>query len=124
VADLADAGGRLRHAACSSEQMRVAELFELQLKQGPCFDAYDRRAYVESGSPEDALTRWPAFTPHAVENGFLAVFAVPLRLRDQVIGALNLFSSARGRAPRGGRSRRAGNGRHRNDRNTPRTCGG
>jgi GAF domain-containing protein len=76
--------------------MRVAELFELQLKQGPCFDAYDRRAYVESGSPEDALTRWPAFTPHAVENGFLSVFAVPLRLRDQVIGALNLFSSARG----------------------------
>jgi hypothetical protein len=56
---LADAEGRLRHAACSSERMRLAELFELQLEQGPCFDAYRRRAYVASASPEDALARWP-----------------------------------------------------------------
>jgi GAF domain-containing protein len=93
---LADAEGRLRHAACSSEQMRLAELFELQLEQGPCFDAYRRRKYVASASPEDALTRWPAFMPHAVENGFVSVFAVPLRLRTQVIGALNLFSTSPG----------------------------
>ena len=37
---LADADGRLRHAACSSEQMRLVELLELQLEEGPCFDAF------------------------------------------------------------------------------------
>jgi hypothetical protein len=94
---LADGNGRLRHAACSSEQMRLAELFEIQLEQGPCFDAYRRHAAISSDSPEDALTRWPAFAPRAIESGFLSVSAVPMRLRAQVIGALNLFSTDRRR---------------------------
>src|SRR3954453_4056890 len=40
---LADADGRLRHAACSSEQMRLVELLELQLQEGPGFEACQRR---------------------------------------------------------------------------------
>jgi len=93
---LADAGGTLRHAACSSKQMRLVELLELQLEEGPCFDAYSRQRPVLSDSPEDAETRWPRFAPHARDAGFAAVSAVPMRLRTQVIGALNLFSSERG----------------------------
>jgi GAF domain-containing protein len=90
---LADADGRLRHAACSSERMRLVELFELQHEEGPCFDAYSRQTAVVSGSPDDAEARWPRFAPHAREAGFAAVSAVPMRLRTEVIGALNLFSS-------------------------------
>ena len=41
----------------------------------------------------EANTRWPAFTPVAVEAGFGATHALPLRLRGTVIGALNLFSA-------------------------------
>jgi GAF domain-containing protein len=93
---LADREGGLRHAACSSERMRLVELFELQLEQGPCFDAYSQGAPVRSGSAEDTQTRWPRFAPHAEEAGFVAVTALPLRLRSQVIGALNLFSSEPG----------------------------
>jgi GAF domain-containing protein len=91
---LADSEGRLRHAACSSEQMRLVELFELQLEEGPCFDAYKDAGPVQSGNPEEIEERWPHFAAHAFEGGFLAVAAVPMRLRSQVIGALNLFSSS------------------------------
>lgn len=90
---LADGGSKLHHAACSSEQMRLVEFFELQVEEGPCFDAFRDNRAVQSTSPEDSDARWPRFAPHARVNGYLAVSAVPMRLRAQVIGALNLFSS-------------------------------
>lgn len=93
---LADSQGRLRHAACSSEQMRLVELFELQLEEGPCFDAFRQQRAVQSDSPEDATRRWPDFAPRAQESGFASVSAVPLRLRGDAVGALNLFSTTVG----------------------------
>jgi GAF domain-containing protein len=93
---LADPDGGLRHAACSSEQMRLVEVFELQLQEGPCFDAYSSGGAVRSDSPKDADARWPEFAPHARAQGFASVSAVPMRLRNQVIGALNLFDSSAG----------------------------
>jgi GAF domain-containing protein len=89
---LADGDGRLRHVACSSEQMRLVELLELQLEEGPCFDAFRERAVVRSDTSAEASTRWPRFGPRAKEGGFAAVSAVPLRLRGDSVGALNLFS--------------------------------
>ncbi len=90
---LADAEGNLRHVACSSEQMRLVEFFELQVEEGPCFDAFRDQVAIQSDSSEDADARWPRFAPHARDNGYLTVSAVPMRLRSEVIGALNLFSS-------------------------------
>jgi GAF domain-containing protein len=90
---LADPDGHLRHIACSSEEMRLVELFELQVGEGPCFDAYNTRAAVACDSLQAAQARWPQFAPHAREGGFSSVSAVPMRLRSQVIGALNLFST-------------------------------
>ena len=90
---LADSDGQLRHVACSSEEMRLVELFELQVGEGPCFEAYSTHAAVGCSSLEDAQARWPRFAPHARESGFSSVSAVPMRLRSEVIGALNLFST-------------------------------
>ena len=90
---LADATGRLRHAACSSEQMRLVELFELQLEEGPCFDAFHQRTAVRCDDIADATTRWPSFAPHADAAGFVATTAVPMRLRAQAVGSLNMFST-------------------------------
>jgi hypothetical protein len=90
---LADADGNLRHVACSSEEMRLVELFELQVGEGPCFDAYHTHVSVNCASLVDAEARWPQFAAHAREGGFVSVSAVPMRLRADVIGALNLFST-------------------------------
>jgi transcriptional regulator with GAF, ATPase, and Fis domain len=93
---LVDPAGKLRYVASSSERMRVVELLELQLEEGPCFDAYMGHEAVVSGSVDDAAGRWPQFAEHVRAAGFASVAAVPMRLRADVIGALNLFSSDAG----------------------------
>lgn len=90
---LADRTGQLQYAASSNEQMRLVELFELQIDEGPCLDAFRRGEPVVSASPDDADRRWPEFGPHARAAGFASIASVPMRLRDNSIGALNLFAS-------------------------------
>jgi len=96
---LADANGKLRVMAASSEQARLLELFQLQNEEGPCLDAHASGERVTCTDLRAALRRWPRFTPYAVGAGFTAVYALPLRLRDTIIGALNLFSAKPGSMP-------------------------
>jgi GAF domain-containing protein len=93
---LADVDEKLRYVASSSERMRLIELFELQQDQGPCLDAYRTGMPVFCRSAEEAKERWPRFGPHAQEVGFTSVSALPMRLRTEVIGALNVFSATAG----------------------------
>ncbi len=90
---LASASGDLRLAASSSEAMRVVELFELQAHEGPCLDAFRTGQPVEHENLRAGTGRWPRFATVAVEAGFQWAIAVPLRLRDRTIGALNLFGA-------------------------------
>ena len=62
----------------------------------PCFDAFRHQTAVRSDTAEDTASRWPRFAPHARDGGFVAASAVPLRLRGQAVGALNLFSARAG----------------------------
>ena len=87
---LADARGGLRLIASSDERMRLLELFELQGAQGPCLDAFSTGRAVQA-SAADSRARWPVFAPQASGAGFQMMCAVPLRVRTNVIGALNLF---------------------------------
>jgi GAF domain-containing protein len=87
---LADGRGGLRLIASSDERMRLLELFELQGAQGPCLDAFSSGRAVQA-SAGDSRARWPVFAPHASAAGFRFMCAVPLRVRTNVIGALNLF---------------------------------
>ena len=90
---LADRDGTLHYVASSSERMRLIELFELQHDEGPCLDAYRDGVAVHTSLNDDANTRWPRFAPHAREEGIESVSAVPMRLRTDVIGALNILST-------------------------------
>ena len=87
---LADPRGGLRLIASSDERMRLLELFELQDAQGPCLDAFSSGRAIQA-SAADSRARWPAFAPRASSEGFQVMCAVPLRVRTDVIGALNLF---------------------------------
>jgi GAF domain-containing protein len=87
---LADARGGLRLVASSDERMRLLELFELQGMQGPCLDAFSTGRAVQASAAVSRI-RWPVFAPRASDSGFQMMCAVPLRVRTNVIGAMNLF---------------------------------
>ena len=92
---LADNHGRLNVIAASSEQARVLELFQLQNAEGPCLDCYRTGQPVSCPDLSTESDRWPHFVPEALESGFPAVHALPMRLRDQTIGGMNLVTATR-----------------------------
>ena len=93
---LADPRGELRVVAASSEAARLLELFQLQNDQGPCLDCFRGGQPVTVADLNAEAQRWPRFTAAAQQAGFAAVQALPMRLRGQVIGALNLFRAIPG----------------------------
>src|SRR5271170_7201927 len=93
---LADPRGELRVVAASSEAARLLELLQLQNDQGPCLDCFRSGRPVAATDLSAEAQRWPRFAAAAQEAGFAAVQALPMRLRDQVIGALNLFRAVPG----------------------------
>ena len=93
---LADQGGSLRTVAASDERARLLELFEVQSDEGPCRDCYQLGAAVVNVDLEGARERWPLFAPRAIAGGFRSANALPLRLRSEVIGSLNLFHAGAG----------------------------
>jgi transcriptional regulator with GAF, ATPase, and Fis domain len=93
---LADQRGQLEFVAGSDENVRLLELFQIQNQEGPCLDAFRFANSVINADLRAAGTRWPRFAPRATAAGFRSVHAFPMRLRNEVIGALNLFSSSVG----------------------------
>ncbi len=93
---LADPRGQLRVAAASSEAASLVELFQIQNDQGPCLDCFRTGQPVTAADLAGPDERWPRFAAAAVGAGFRTVEARPMRLRDQVIGALNLFRAEPG----------------------------
>ncbi|MCP2336344.1 ANTAR domain-containing protein [Actinomadura rupiterrae] len=94
---LTDHEGRLHVMAASDEQARLLDLFQLQNEEGPCLDSFRSGFPVIAKDLEREGDRWPRASQAALANGFHAVAALPLRLRDQVIGAMNLLSAEPGR---------------------------
>lgn len=88
---LADHRGRLQYLASSNETGKLLELLQLQVDEGPCIDCYASAEPVVNADLSAATDRWPLFAPAALDAGFHSVHAFPMRLRDTVIGALNLF---------------------------------
>jgi GAF domain-containing protein len=88
---LADQNDALHFMAASSEGARHLELFQLQHSEGPCLDCYRSHEPVVSTNLAQETQRWPDFAPRAGEAGVRSVHAFPMRLRDRVIGALNVF---------------------------------
>ncbi len=91
---LSDHRGTLQVMASSTEGTRQLELFQLRADEGPCVDCFRGGSQVAEPDLQLAIDSWPTFVPVARDAGFAAVHAFPLRLRGEVIGALNLFSRA------------------------------
>jgi GAF domain-containing protein len=90
---LADSRGQLRVLASTTERMRVLELIEIQNDEGPCRDCFRAGDRVVNQRLDEAEGRWPRFGAEARSAGFQMVHALPLRLRNETIGAMNIFNA-------------------------------
>lgn len=89
---LTDGRGNLGVLASSDERAQLMELFQVQADQeGPCLDCFRTGAPVTAVGLLRMRERWPGFVAIAQEQGFQTVHALPMRLRAQIIGTLNLF---------------------------------
>lgn len=88
---LADQRGGLEVLAASSHAAQLVELFELQQQEGPCLEAFRTGQAVSKVDVADMQAAWPTFTARLAQAGFSSAQAIPMRLRDEVIGALNVF---------------------------------
>lgn len=88
---LANTRRELELSAASSEDAELTELLELQKQEGPCYEAFVSGVSVGHSDLATAEERWPRFVPRALKSGFRSVYGFPLRLREDVIGALNMF---------------------------------
>ncbi|WP_330266699.1 GAF and ANTAR domain-containing protein [Streptomyces griseorubiginosus] len=87
-------GGRSVSLAASSRHERMAlDLLEAQHGGGPCLESYGSGRPVPPVSIRvaHAAARWPDFTERALRHDIVTTFAVPLRRREHLLGALNVF---------------------------------
>jgi len=96
---LADDHGDLDVVATTSEATRLVEVMQLSASAGPCIESFRTGRPVSLADIRDAPPEWSSFRDRALNLGFRAVHAIPMRLRDQVIGTLNLLGGAVGALP-------------------------
>lgn len=92
---LADHDGRLHVMASTTEEARLLELLALQNDEGPCLDCYTTGRQVANVDLEEFSQRWPTFYTAATTAGYRSTHALPLRLRGQTLGAINLLCEQR-----------------------------
>ncbi len=93
---LADDSGDLHVLASTSEASRLVEMMQLSARAGPCVECFTTGLVVSLPDIEDSPAAWVRFRDSARAEGFAAVYAIPLRLRQTTIGALNLLRSSPG----------------------------
>lgn len=87
-----NSAGDLEAIASTSERSEFIGLMQLRAGEGPCVQAIATGKVVSVSNLRDVATRWPKFAADARESGFASAHAIPMRLREDVIGSLNLFS--------------------------------
>lgn len=88
---MADQRGRLQVMATTQHAAEVLEVFQVQSDEGPCLECYRTGELVVNLDLDQVAERWPRFRALTREAGFRSTHAIPMRLRDEVIGALNLY---------------------------------
>jgi transcriptional regulator with GAF, ATPase, and Fis domain len=80
----------------TSENSRIVGLMQLRAGAGPCVEAVTSGGVVSVVDEGEMFDRWPTFAAAATGSGYVSVHAIPLRLRGQIIGSLNLFRDHEG----------------------------
>jgi GAF domain-containing protein len=93
---LADKSGVLHVVTSTNERTADVEEAQLGFDEGPCLDCYTTGQPLDVADLAKEGWKWPRFVTVADARGFRAAHASPLRLRDQIFGGMNLFSTVPG----------------------------
>ena len=93
---LADGTGMLELVASTSEEAETVEVMIVAAGAGPCIDSFKTGSVVSVPDIAADSDLWPRFRRTALDQGFRAAHATPLRLHGEVIGAMNLLSTEPG----------------------------
>ena len=93
---LVDETGQLQLMTSTSEGADFVEIMQLNADSGPCIDCFTTGMPVSVANIRESGSTWSAFQKAALQSGFNAAHATPLKLRGQVIGTMNLFSTSVG----------------------------
>ncbi|MER5949615.1 GAF and ANTAR domain-containing protein [Streptomyces sp. NPDC001904] len=91
-----DETGHVDYLTASDTVCARLEEAQLDLDEGPCVDSARTGSVLRPVllHPADAaFERWPRFTPWALAAGYSSVAAVPLRIREDSLGSLNLLQT-------------------------------
>lgn len=77
----------------SSERARRYDELQFTLGEGPCLESVASRSpvMVTDLDAETGAGRWPAYGPAMLAHGITAVYAMPVVVAGEYIGALDLF---------------------------------
>lgn len=90
---LVDQDDRLRPVTGINELTSLLEATEEQFQEGPCVDAFKDGTVVAVPDLDEVEGSWPRWTVEAKARGVRAVLGVPLRVRDEALGAMNIYST-------------------------------
>ncbi|MET4640103.1 GAF and ANTAR domain-containing protein [Mycetocola sp. 2940] len=93
---LTNSDGELEVVASTSEASRLVEVMQLSAQAGPCVECFITGETVSVPEISKAPDKWVAFRESAARQGFASVYALPMRLRETTIGALNLLRAETG----------------------------
>ncbi len=82
----------------SGERARTYDELQFLLGEGPCLDSVTRRApvfVIDLADPSDA--RWPVYGPAMLDLQVRGVYAMPVVVAGEYVGALDLFRAQPGR---------------------------
>lgn len=90
---LTDSDGRLHPVTGINELSLGLETLEERFQEGPCVDAYLLGKVVRVSDLSKPPEQWPRWNKEARERNVRAVLGVPLRVRDESLGAVNIYSA-------------------------------
>ncbi len=98
---LTHAGSTRGTFGSSGDMSRQLDELQFTFGEGPCLEAVRHGRPVLAANLDDpAEDRWPAFSGALLQSGVNAVFALPVTIASQQIGALDLFRRRAGQLSR------------------------
>lgn len=84
--------GELTVATANTTEGDRVEQLEVDLREGPCTDAVRSGAEVLVPDLEQQFDRYPRFAPRALELGVRSVHALPMSVRTELVGSLDIIA--------------------------------